>query len=105
MIHQGDDLPDSDEHSHLVHKLFEEADTVVERTAPQSPSINVKRMDESEIEDTEEIIEESLSLEEKEIELIQKASRNQYLHLAKIQLFLQQEFFAELFSPHKAKLF
>ena len=73
MIHQGDDLPDSDEHSHLVHKLFEEADTVVERTAPQSPSINVKRMDESEIEDTEEIIEESLSLEEKEIELIQKA--------------------------------
>jgi transcriptional regulator with PAS, ATPase and Fis domain len=30
-------------------------------------------MDESEIEDTEEIIEESLSLEEKEIELIQKA--------------------------------
>jgi len=73
MTHQGEDLPVTDEHSHLVQKLFEEADTVVERTVPQAPSINVKRMDESEIEDTEEIIEESLSLEKKEIELIQKA--------------------------------
>ncbi len=73
MINSGEDRSVSDEHSHLVHKLFEEADTVVERRVPPSQSINVKRMDESEIEDTEEIIEESLSLEDKEVELIKKA--------------------------------
>jgi len=73
MIRQDEDLPVTDEQTHLVQKLFEEADTVVERTIPKSPSINVNRMEDSSIEDTEEIIEESLSLEEKEIELIQKA--------------------------------
>ena len=73
MANRGDDLPITDEQSHLAQKLFEDAETVVERTVPQSPSISVKRMEESPIEDTEEIIEESLSLEEKEIELIQKA--------------------------------
>ena len=73
MINSGEDRMVSDEQSHLVHKLFEEADTVVERRVPPSPSISVKRMDESEIEDTEEIIEESLSLEDKEVELIKKA--------------------------------
>ena len=73
MSEQGEDMPVSDEQNHLARKLFEEAETVVERTIPKPSSINVKRMEESSIEDTEEIVEESLSLEEKEIELIQKA--------------------------------
>jgi len=73
MSGQGEGMPISDEQSHLAQKLFEEAETVVERTISKPPSINVKRMEESSIEDTEEIVEESLSLEEKEIELIQKA--------------------------------
>lgn len=73
MVRQDEDLPVTDEQTHLAQKLFEEADAVIERPTPKASNINVKRMDESEIEDTEEIIEESLSLQEKEIELIQKA--------------------------------
>jgi len=70
---RGDELEVKDKHSHLVQKLFEDTDTVIERPVPKTSNIGVKRMDDQDIEDTEEIIEESLSLEEKEIELIKKA--------------------------------
>lgn len=73
MSGQSEGIPITDEQSHLAQKLFEDAGTIVERTIPKTPSISVNRMEESAIEDTEEIVEESLSLEEKEIELIQKA--------------------------------
>jgi len=73
MINQGEDMPVTEEQNHLVKKIYEEAETIIERPVPRPPSIHVKRMEESAIEDTEEIVEESLSLEEKEIELIRKA--------------------------------
>jgi len=56
----------------LLHRLYHESDVRIEPTVPQPPS-HTKRVDESQIEDTEEIIEESLSLQDKEIELIKKS--------------------------------
>jgi len=73
MINQGEDMPVTEEQNHLVKKIYEEAETIIERPVPSTHSIQVKRMEDSENEDTEEIVEESLSLEEKEIELIRKA--------------------------------
>lgn len=73
IVNRDNEITISEEQRPLVRKLFDDADTVIESPAPETPPINIKRMDEAEIEDTEEIIEESLSLEDKEIELIQKA--------------------------------
>ncbi len=63
------------EHQGIIKKLYSSADDIPEHPdhliTPQAPS-RVSR-DEERILDTEEIVEESLSLEEKEIELIKKA--------------------------------
>lgn len=67
------DLDLDEEHSQLVRKLYEEADTRIEAQVPAKPSLQVKHVEEHAIEDTEEIVEESLSLVDKEIELINKA--------------------------------
>jgi transcriptional regulator with PAS, ATPase and Fis domain len=60
----------SEEHSSIIEKLYRTADST-EAVSPQSLHINPTES--QDIQDTEEIIEESLSLEEKEIELIKKA--------------------------------
>lgn len=60
--------------AHLIKKLYQSVDDddVDNRLNPVK-TIEYSRRDESNIQDTEEIIEESLSLEDKEIELIKKA--------------------------------
>ena len=73
IVNRDNEITISEEQRPLVRKLFDDADTVIESHSQETPPIKIKRMDEAEIEDTEEIIEESLSLEDKEIELIQKA--------------------------------
>jgi transcriptional regulator with PAS, ATPase and Fis domain len=73
MTNRGDELEVSDEHNHLMQKLFEDKGTIIGQPVPTDPGIKSKRVEDQDIEDTEEIIEESLSLEEKEIELIKKA--------------------------------
>lgn len=66
---------DNDLHSnnaHIIKKLYQDDSTIVQEEVTK-PQVNIiPRSDES-IQDTEEIIEESLSLEEKEKELILKA--------------------------------
>lgn len=64
-----------DEHAQLVRRLYHEgeAETRIETPVPPKPSYAVSRVEEDDIEDTEEIVEESLSLVDKEIELISKA--------------------------------
>jgi transcriptional regulator with PAS, ATPase and Fis domain len=59
-----------EEHAGMIEKLYRSADRS-ESVPPQALHINTP--DSDDIQDTEEIIEESLSLEEKEIELIKKA--------------------------------
>jgi len=63
------------EHEGIIRKLYATVDNVPERpeklVRPEKQSD--QKDDDEDILDTEEIVEESLSLEDKEIELIQKA--------------------------------
>jgi transcriptional regulator with PAS, ATPase and Fis domain len=59
-----------EEHAGMIEKLYQSTDQS-EAAPPQNLHINTPES--QDIQDTEEIIEESLSLEEKEIELIRKA--------------------------------
>ena len=59
-----------DEHAGMIEKLYHS--TRQEEVGPSHP-LHINPPEGQEIQDTEEIIEESLSLEEKEIELIKKA--------------------------------
>lgn len=65
------DIHINEESARLIKNLDSEEETFVSKFEYQ-PSLKTHQQD-SQIEDTEEIIEESLSLEEKEIELIAKA--------------------------------
>ena len=63
-----------DDNAHLIKKLYQSVDNdELDNRLNPVKTIEYNRRDESNIQDTEEIIEESLSLEDKEIELIQKA--------------------------------
>lgn len=63
-----DNLKNADQ---LIHNIDQSAAYINSGATIQHPTIN--KIDDSDIEDTEEFVEESLSLEEKEIELIKKA--------------------------------
>jgi transcriptional regulator with PAS, ATPase and Fis domain len=63
-----------EDNEHLIKKLYQSVDSEeFEESLKPVKTIEYNRRDESNIQDTEEIIEESLSLEDKEIELIRKA--------------------------------
>ena len=62
----------NDEKNHLVQRLFKENETFINKSSSETP-VQIKQDQDDDIQDTEEIIEESLSLQNKEIELISKA--------------------------------
>lgn len=62
-----------EDNAHLIKKLYQSVDSDNMEHLNQVKTIEYNRRDESNIQDTEEIIEESLSLENKEKELIKKA--------------------------------
>ena len=57
-------------HARTIQRLYQNTEVANE---PAEPNISIRRAGDSDIQDTEEIIEESLSIEEKEKELINKA--------------------------------
>jgi transcriptional regulator with PAS, ATPase and Fis domain len=59
-----------EDHASIIEKLYRAGDHA--EVLPQQ-SVHINKSERNDIQDTEEIIEESLSLEEKEIELIKKA--------------------------------
>ncbi len=61
------------EHAHFVSNLYD-ADNLIHHEQPPK-NIHISSIDKSNIQDTEEVVEESLSLQDKEIELIIKALR------------------------------
>jgi transcriptional regulator with PAS, ATPase and Fis domain len=62
----------AEDNERLIRKIYGDIDPVV--TPPTiSKTIDMKRTDEANIQDTEEILEESLSLSDKEMEMIKKA--------------------------------
>jgi transcriptional regulator with PAS, ATPase and Fis domain len=58
-------------HARTIQRLYQNTDVANESAEPKN--INIRRTGDPDIQDTEEIIEESLSIEEKEKELISKA--------------------------------
>jgi len=60
-----------EDNAQLIKKLYSSADTLVEDEP--SEGVFMPKNDDGQIQDTEEIVEESLSLENKEIEMIRKA--------------------------------
>lgn len=84
----------------VLNRLFEEQDVRIDPTA--TAPVMTKRMDDLEIEDTEEIIEESLSLQDKEIELINKSLRK---HAGKRKLAAQELGISERTLYRKIKEF
>ncbi len=71
LIEKGIDLDDIKSADHLIQSYNQESSSII--NAPDSKPAPINPIEESNIEDTEEFVEESLSLEEKEIELIKKA--------------------------------
>ena len=63
-----DELKNADQ---FIQNINQTPSSIINSPSAQQPSVN--QVDDSNIEDTEEFVEESLSLEEKEIELIKKA--------------------------------
>lgn len=59
--------------AHIIKKLYQDDDSTIVQEDRAKPHVNIIHREEENILDTEEIIEESLSLEEKEKELILKA--------------------------------
>jgi transcriptional regulator with PAS, ATPase and Fis domain len=97
----GSALPDNGEES-LLDRLYEEEDMRFTSPQPVTAQIHTKRVSDAEIEDTEEIIEESLSLQDKEIELINKSLRK---HQGKRKLAAQELGISERTLYRKIKEF
>jgi len=76
LVHEVIDKGESFDHiknaEQLIHNYSQKSAPVYNSSNIQPSTIN-KKIDDSDIEDTEEFVEESLSLEDKEIELIKKA--------------------------------
>ena len=72
IIDKGSDIHDLKDADQLIQNINQSTSSILNTSASRQPQIN-HDVDDSGIEDTEEFVEESLSLEEKEIELIKKA--------------------------------
>ncbi len=73
MIQHGGDINLKGEHAQIIQNLYDNESEIIKPSASTSNVVYSARHDEHAIEDTEEFVEESLSLEDKEIELIEKA--------------------------------
>ena len=72
IMHDRDHEEVAENHAHIIRKLYRDDIEVVTDKKPVVP-IKIDPFDTESILDTEEFVEESLSLEEKEIEMIRKA--------------------------------
>jgi len=72
MIQNGESGPLSGDHSQIIRKLYH-PDDIYSQPEPVAKPFHIEPVVKENIQDTEEFIEESLSLEDKEIELIKKA--------------------------------
>lgn len=90
------------EEAPIFSRLFEEERARVDPGLVPPTPVHVKHLDEAQIEDTEEIIEESLSIQDKEVELIRKALRK---HLGKRKLAAQELGISERTLYRKIKEF
>jgi len=62
-----------EDNAQIIEKLYGNLEPVVKTTPESSKTIEIKKVTTEHIQDTEEIVEESLSISDKEVELIRKA--------------------------------
>ncbi|MDD2380287.1 MAG: sigma-54 dependent transcriptional regulator [Mariniphaga sp.] len=72
-IMENKETPVSGDQARIIRNLYDNDSLNFQPQEQSSKSIHIPTIDKDNIQDTEEVIEESLSLEDKEIELIQKA--------------------------------
>ena len=101
LMDRKEGMPEPDNQS-LLDRLYQEQDVRFNTTLSVQPQLHGKRVDVSQFEDTEEIIEESLLLQDKEIELINKSLRK---HQGKRKLAAQELGISERTLYRKIKEF
>ncbi|WP_372948717.1 sigma-54 interaction domain-containing protein [Mariniphaga sp.] len=72
-IVENKEAPISGDQAQIIRNLYDSEDINLSQREHSSKPIHIPSIDKNNIQDTEEVIEESLSLEDKEIELIKKA--------------------------------
>jgi transcriptional regulator with PAS, ATPase and Fis domain len=73
LMHEREEIPVTEDQAHIIRKLYQNDNIEVVSDKKPSAPIQIDTFSKEDILDTEEFVEESLSLEDKEIELIQKA--------------------------------
>jgi len=102
LMERKDGMPRTEpDDQNLMNRLFTEQDVRFDPPVNTQP-VHAKRIDESHIEDTEEIIEESLLLQDKEIEMINKSLKK---HQGKRKLAAQELGISERTLYRKIKEF
>ncbi|SHF04560.1 regulatory protein, Fis family [Mariniphaga anaerophila] len=72
-IMENKEAPISHDQAQIIRNLYDSEDINFSQNDHQPKPVHIPHIDKNNIQDTEEVIEESLSLEDKEIELIKKA--------------------------------
>lgn len=72
-IMENKEAPISGDQAQIIRNLYDSEDINLSKHERSSKPMHIPSIDKNNIQDTEEVIEESLSLEDKEIELIKKA--------------------------------
>jgi transcriptional regulator with PAS, ATPase and Fis domain len=70
---ENKESPISGDQARIIQNLYDDGEANLPQREHASKPLQINHLDKNNIQDTEEIVEESLSLEEKEIELIKKA--------------------------------
>jgi len=70
---ESKESPISGDQARIIQNLYDDGEDNLPQREHASKPLQINHLDKNNIQDTEEIVEESLSLEEKEIELIKKA--------------------------------
>jgi transcriptional regulator with PAS, ATPase and Fis domain len=74
LLQNDNERPDlHDDHAQLIHKLYPTETVNYSTEQPKTPRVTISPVAHNNILDTEEFVEESLSLEDKEVEMIRKA--------------------------------
>jgi transcriptional regulator with PAS, ATPase and Fis domain len=73
LMHEREEVPVKEDNAQIIRKLYQNDNFELVTDKKNTPPIHIESFIKEDIQDTEEFVEESLSLEDKEIELIQKA--------------------------------
>lgn len=73
LMHERDEIPAKEDNAQIIRKLYQDENFELVAEKKNATPIHIDSYSKEDIQDTEEFVEESLSLEDKEIELIRKS--------------------------------